>query len=414
MHSAVLLVSSPAVKHKIKRMKMTANKTTDETNNIQDIGNIDDLWGQVVGVWEHGLLGVDISKIILALVIFTGFLIIRGVFTKYVLNRLHGYAANTQTKMDDKIIDALSPPIKFIPVIMGLFFASQYAELDEALGDYYIRLMRSLIAFTMFWGLHRALEPVSHVSSGLQKILSPTMSIWIFKALRVVLIFIGVAVILEIWGIQVGPLLAGLGIFGAAVALGAQDVFKNMIAGLTIIAEKKFQDGEWIKVDGVVEGTVEDIGFRSTMIRQFDKAPVQVPNSVLSDAPITNYSRMTQRRIKWVIGVEYRTTKEQLKIIRDEIWSYIESNDDFDKSVSTFVHINSFNDSSIDLLVYCFTKTTVWGEWLQIKEQLAYKIKEIVEEKAGTGFAFPSQSVYVESFPEDTSSEKAEPFTPPE
>lgn len=389
----------------------TIEQTTDTASQagLKTINSVSDLWTETIDIWNHGLLGADLNKLIIATLIFFGFLLARGLFSKYVLSRLHKLSKNTETHMDDKIIDALSPPIKFIPVILGLFFAAQYSGLNHLLGNTFNQVMRTLIAFTIFWGLYRALYPVSHMSKKLETMLSPMMVQWLFKVTRVVVVFIGAAVVLEVWGIQVGPLLAGLGIFGAAIALGAQDMFKNMIAGMTIIMEKKFQPGDWIKVDGVVEGTVEDIGFRSTAVRQFDKAPVQVPNSLLSDAALTNFSRMSHRRIKWVIGVEYRTTKEQLEIIREEIWSYISNNSDFDKSVSTFVHVNSFNSSSIDFLVYCFTKTTVWGEWLQIKEELAYKIKEIVEEKAGTGFAFPSQSIYLESMPE----ELPEAFQPP-
>ncbi len=189
--------------------------------------------------------------------------------------------------------------------------------------------------------------------------------------------------------------------FGVAVALGAQDMFKNLIAGLTVIAEKRFNPGDWVKIDGEVEGTVENIGFRSTLIRRFDKAPVHVPNAKLSDNAVINFSKMTHRRIYWVLGVEYSTTVDQLKKIRDGIEKYVLGNDAFAKppEVSTFVRIDSFNDSSIDIMLYCFTKTTDWGEWLAIKEELAYTIKDIVE-GAGTGFAFPSQSVYLEGAPE--------------
>ncbi len=186
-----------------------------------------------------------------------------------------------------------------------------------------------------------------------------------------------------------------------AVALGAQDMFKNLIAGLLIIGERRFQRSDWIKVDGIVEGTVERINFRSTTVRRFDKAPVHVPNTELSDNAVTNFSAMTHRRIYWKLGVEYRTTVDQLRQIRDAIESYVLGSDEFahPPEVSTFVRVDSFNDSSIDFMLYCFTKTTDWGEWLEIKERLAYKIKDIVEE-AGTGFAFPSQSLYVESTPE--------------
>jgi len=373
--------------------------------------NLDELKNMVVDVWTHGLFGVDIGSIIIALGILLSFLLIRGIFSKFVLAKLHDWAAKSTTKLDDKIVDALIPPIKFIPVILGIFFASQYMGLSDDANELIMRVERSLIAFTIFWALHRAADPLSHGLKKLEKLLTRAMMQWIFKTIKVLVVFVGAAVILEIWGIAVGPLLAGLGLFGAAVALGAQDLFKNLIGGITIIAEKRFHPGEWILVEGVVEGTVEEIGFRSTKVRRFDKAPVHVPNSQLSDAVVTNFSRMTHRRIKWAIGVEYRTTVEQLQIIRDGIMNYIVENDAFARSdeISTFVRVDSFNASSIDFLVYCFTKTTDWGQWLEIKEAFALEIKQIVEDKAGTGFAFPSQSIYVESLPGDA----AEVFVPP-
>jgi MscS family membrane protein len=374
----------------------------------KDLGELKDM---VTDVWTHGFMGIDIGSILIALLIFFGFMLLRGLFGKFVLNHLHNWAAKSTTKLDDKIVDALIPPIKFIPVILGIFFASQYLNLSDEINDFIMKIERSLIAFTIFWALHRTAEPLSHGLNKIEKILGRPMMLWLFKALKVLVIFIGAAVILEIWGIAVGPLLAGLGLFGAAIALGAQDLFKNLIGGITVIAEKRFHPGEWIMVEGVVEGIVEDIGFRSTKIRRFDKAPVHVPNSQLSDAVVTNFSRMTHRRIKWAIGVEYRTSVEQLQIIRDGIMNYILENDAFASpdEVNTFVRVDSFNSSSIDFLVYCFTKTTVWGEWLEIKEAFAMEVKRIVEEKAGTSFAFPSQSIYVESLP----GEAPEIFLPP-
>lgn len=368
---------------------------------------------EVMDVWEHGFMGVDIGKVIIAIGIFFGFLVLRGIFSKYVLYRLHKWAAKTETRADDKVIEALIPPIKFIPVILGFFFAGNYMEPEGEVYAIFNNLIRSLIAFNIFWAIHRAIEPVSHMFKSLERLLTKAMVTWIFKFIKFLIVFIGGAVILEIWGIQVGPLLAGLGLFGAAVALGAQDLFKNLIGGLTIIAEKRFHPGEWIKVEGVVEGTVEDIGFRSTKVRRFDKAPVHVPNSHLSDAVVTNFSRMTHRRIYWMIGVTYSTTTEQLKQIRDGIVKYLDDNTDVFESpenVSTFVRIDSFNASSIDIMLYCFTKTTNWGDWLEIKENFAFEIKRIVEE-AGSSFAFPSQSLYIEALPDGT--DKPETFSPP-
>ena len=374
---------------------------------------IGDFWSEVVDVWQHGFMGVDIGRIIIAVLIFGIFLIFRGLLTKYILYTAARWTKKTKTDIDDKILEALTPPIRFIPIILGVFFATSFLNLSGTLLYFVQRIIRSMIAYTIFWSLHRSLNPIQHMSKKLRRTLTPTMVNWIFKFMKMVIVFIGAAVILEIWGIAIGPLLAGLGLFGAAVALGAQDLFKNLIGGITVIAEKRFNPGDWIKVDGVVEGVVEDIGFRSTKVRRFDKAPVHVPNSELSDAVVTNFSRMTHRRIYWKIGVTYSTTAEQLKIVRDGISDYIMNNEDFAKppEVATFVRIDSFNDSSIDFMIYCFTKTTNWGEWLEIKENFAIAIKDIVEEKAGTGFAFPSQSVYLETWPENDN--RPEIFTPP-
>ena len=367
-------------------------------------------WETVKDVWQEGLYGIDISRIIIAVLIFIFFLLIRKLFASRVIARLKTMVKKTETRLDDELLEILEQPIAFIPVVVGLFISVEYLSLP----DYYAliaeRLIRSLIVLVIFWVLVKMVEPMSFILRSLENIFTNAMVVWLKKAIRTAFIFIAAATILEIWGIRIGPVLAGLGLIGVAVALGAQDLFKNLISGILIIAEKRFNIGDWIKVDGVVEGTVEVIGFRSTFVRRFDKAPVYIPNSKLSDNSLINFSAMSHRRIYWIIGVEYSTTIDMLKQIRDGIETYILESDDFahPPEVATFVRIDKFNDSSIDIMVYCFTKTTVWGEWLKIKEALAYKIKETVED-AGTGFAFPSQSIYVESFPGD----RAEIFVPP-
>ena len=214
---------------------------------------------------------------------------------------------------------------------------------------------------------------------------------------------------MELWGIKVGPVIAGLGLFGVAVALGAQDLFKNLISGIMILMERRFTIGDIILVTGEVEGTVEQIGFRSTLIRRFDSTPVMVPNYKFAEQSVTNHTRRHHRRIRWLIGLEYRTSIIQLKKIRDDITQIISNDDNFAKNENTsyFVRIDSFSDSSIDMLVQTFTKTNDWGEYLKIKENLAIKLIEIFE-KHNAGFAFPSQSVYVESLPND----KLEIFNP--
>ncbi len=369
-----------------------------------------EFWRLVIDVWETGVFGIDLGHIIVALIILLVFLMIRRAFGEFVLKVIRKHVAKTKTTLDDHALDVLERPIRFLPVVLGVFFASEFMRPEGDTAQFMDSLIRSLIAFTIFWGFHALVGPLSIFFTRLEKVFSSAMVMWLIKTIKFAVIFVGAAAILEIWGIEVGPILAGFGLFGVAVALGAQDLFKNLIAGLLIIAEKRFQIGDWIRIDGVVEGTVETIGFRSTMVRRFDKAPVYVPNTKLSDGAVTNFSEMTQRRIYWKIGVEYRTTVGQLRKIRDEIETYVLGSDEFEHppTVPTFVRIDAFSDSSIDIMLYCFTRTTDWGKWLEIKERLAYRIKDIIE-GAGSAFAFPSQSIYVETLPD----EAPETFVPP-
>ncbi len=364
----------------------------------------------VQDVWKNGLFGIDIGHFIVAIFIFFAFVLLRRLFARFIISRIKAVTKRTKTVIDDDILGALEKPFQFILVVLGVFFAAEYLPIYGGIEVIANKLVRSLIVFVIFWGLVNLVKPMSFLLRRLDKIFTSSMVDWLLKAIKVTFIFIGAATILEIWGIKIGPVLAGLGLFGVAVALGAQDLFKNLISGVLVLAEKRFNIGDWIRVDGVVEGTVESIGFRSTLIRRFDKAPVFVPNSQLSDHAVINFSSMTHRRIYWKIGVEYRTTVKQLRQIRDSIEQYILESEYFAKppKVPLFVRIDRFSDSSIDIMVYCFTKTIKWGEWLEIKEALACRIKEIVED-AGSAFAFPSQSLYVETQP----TEVAEVFVPP-
>lgn len=377
---------------------------------VMENSTLREFWELVVDVWQHGVFGVQIADSLIALTIFLFFILARNFITNLLFKALKRASETAKDKIDESILTALYEPIRFIPVVMGVFFATNTLDVAENTAAFFYNVNRSLVAFTLFWMLYRLAGPVVNLVLLSRRFFTDTMVGWVVKVARILFIVLGVATILELWGIAVGPIIAGLGLFGVAVALGAQDLFKNLIAGLFVIGERRFNVGEWINVDGVVEGTVVEVGFRTTTVRRFDRAPVYVPNSKLSDNAVTNFTRMSHRRILWIIGVEYRTSIEQLRQIRDGIERYILDSDEFadPSEVPTFVRIDAFSDSSIDIMVYCFTKTKVWGDWLEIKERLAYEVKRIVTD-AGTGFAFPSRSLYLETLPD-----APEVFKPPQ
>ncbi len=360
-------------------------------------------------VWNNGVFGINATDIIVSLVIFLLFYLLRRLIARFILNRLSRIVSRTSNQIDDAVIEVLDGPLKFLPVVLGFFIASSYLDVSDSNQDFLDLLNRSLITIFIFWLLHQLIIPFSFVIKNFESKISKPLVDWTLKGLKILVIVLGAVAILELWGIRVGPVIAGLGLFGVAVALGAQDLFKNLISGIMILMEKRFTVGDVILVSGEVEGVVEQIGFRSTLVRRFDSTPVMVPNYKFAEQSVTNYTRRHHRRIRWLIGLEYRTTIDQLKKIRDEINSLIEKDDNFAKNqnASFYVRIDSFSDSSIDMLVQTFTVTNDWAEFLKIKETLAVKIIEIVENNEA-GFAFPSQSLYVEKL----SDEKTEIFYP--
>ena len=353
-------------------------------------------------VWNNGVFGINATDIIVSLVIFLLFYLLRRLIARFILNRLSRIVSKTSNQIDDAVIEVLDGPLKFLPVVLGFFIASSYLDVSDNNQDFLDLLNRSLITIFIFWLLHQLIIPFSFVIKNFESKISKPLVDWTLKGLKILVIVLGSVAILELWGIRVGPVIAGLGLFGVAVALGAQDLFKNLISGIMILMEKRFTVGDVILVSGEVEGVVEQIGFRSTLVRRFDSTPVMVPNYKFAEQSVTNYTRRHHRRIRWLIGLEYKTTIDQLKNIRDDINNLINKNDNFAKNENAgfYVRIDSFSSSSIDMLVQAFTVTNDWAQYLQIKEDLAVQIINIVE-KNRAAFAFPSQSLYVESIPND-------------
>ena len=348
-----------------------------------------------LSVWEKGILGIDIFEILIGLGIFLIFLIFRGLISKIIIKKLELISKRTTNKLDDTFVKSMVGPARFLPIVLGFFIASYYMSFSEETRNFVDNINRTLITILIFWIIHQIIEPISYILSGLGKILTRELIGWIIKSLKVLIFILGAAAVLELWGIKIGPIIAGLGLFGVAVALGAQDLFKNLISGILVLVEKRFKMGDWILVEGIIEGIVEKIGFRSTVVRKFDKSIAIIPNFQFAENAVINISQTTNWIISWTINLQYDSTIDQLKTIRNEIEDYIKTNEDYKPELGYAVRVDSFAESSIDMYIRCFTKTDDWDEWLAVKERLAIQIKQIVE-KNGASFAFPSQSIYVE------------------
>ena len=361
---------------------------------MEIINNFSDIF---LSVWKKGILGVDIFQILIGIGIFLIFLIFRGLISKLIIKKLEIISKRTTNKLDDTFVNALVGPARFLPIVLGFFIASYYMTFSIEGREAVDTINRTLITILIFWVIHQIIEPVSYILSGLDKLLTRELIGWIIKSLKILIFILGLAAVLELWGIKIGPIIAGLGLFGVAVALGAQDLFKNLISGIMILLEKRFHIGDVINVPGHTQGTVEHIGFRSTLIRKFDSTPITIPNYIFAEAPILNFTNRSNRRINWIIGLEYNSTLDQIKDLTKSLRNYLIESEDFivNDNYKAFVRLDKFNDSSIDILIICFTSTKDWEKYLEIKEELALKIKESIE-NIGLNFAFPSQSIYIE------------------
>jgi len=353
----------------------------------------------ITEVWNTGFLGIDLGSIISSLLVILVAFLFRGFIISIILNALGRLADKTESKIDDEILNALKRPIGLIPVTIALYLCTLILPLDGLIGDIATNIVKAFVIFTIFSALANSVKPIFEALST-SSWLTASMQMWLERASKFIVWVTGIAIILDIFGIQIGPLVAGLGLFSVAVALGAQDFFKNLISGILIIGEHRFQPGDRIEVSGQLHGIVETIGFRSTVIRTFDTAPMVIPNKDLSDVKVINHGEMINRRLNWTINLVYSTSVSQLESIRNEIKEYIIKSKDFstDGDLDPVVRVVELGGSSIDLLIVAYADPMGFAAFNEVKEKLIFNIMKIVEINKSE-FAYPSTSLYVESMP---------------
>jgi MscS family membrane protein len=339
--------------------------------------------------------GIPLANLIAAFLALFFFLFLRKMFTTLTIKILHPFTRRTKTFYDDRVLHALKGPISFSFVIIGvnLFFALLFLETEVIKNT-----INSMIMFNIFWVIlaltHAFRDTAYHFTSKLNPELAHEMGNFILTILRGIIMAIGLGSILQIWGINVAGLVAGLGIGGLAFALAAKDTAANLFGSIALLLDKSIRIGEWIKIDGI-EGTVEDIGMRTTKIRAFDKSLVTLPNQMIANSPIENFSRRETRRIKMKIGITYSATGEQMRNILLDIKTMLRNHEGISQKSTMLVNFTSFDDSSLGILIYTFSNTAVWRKYMDIREDVNLKIMKIIEDN-NAEFAFPSQSIYIE------------------
>lgn len=350
-----------------------------------------EVWGQLqpwLSYWVTQVFAVVL------LVVLVNTLLIR------VLKRVHARVQSSKTLWDDALFAAVVPPLRVFTWVQGIAVA---AGLVEPLPQDQVFAMVSparklAVVGILVWFLLRLIH---HMSLGLvyrARAQDPgyddTTVEAASKLLRLAVFITGSLVMLQTMGVSISGVLAFGGIGGLAIGFAAKDMLANLFGGLTVYLDRPFAKGDWIRSpEQDIEGVVEEIGWRTTRIRRFDKRPIMVPNSLFTSLVIENPSRMTHRRIRETIGIRY-CDAQQMQPITDAVRDYLQTNADIDQDQIILVHFDSFGASSLDFFIYCLTCTRDWAEYHQVKHAVLLRVLAIIEEH-GAEVAFPTRTLEI-------------------
>lgn len=346
-------------------------------------------------VWKSIAIGVGI---------FVLFLFLKNIFAKYVIKLLDNIFTTLKIKSARIILNAFEDPIKLLFIVIGSYVL--LFIVNRAMGwnanEIINKMAQTAIIIIIAMGLNnlvnnsnglidRASERASEkYDIKVTVVLIPMMC----KVVKFLIIAFTLIQIANVWGMDVNAFITGLGLSGVVVALAAKDYAANMMSGVIIFLDSPFNIGDWIRC-GELEGIVEDISFRSTRIRTFDKVLISVPNSVLVNDPILNYNKRETRRVTMDIGVTYDTSIEQMHMCLENIRNMLENHDGVDNELIN-VCFSKLNESSLDISLYFFINKIGFNDYMNVKEDINFKIMKILED-AQVEVAFPSRSVYIKN-----------------
>lgn len=314
-------------------------------------------------------------------------------------HRLEKIITKSKNRWDDVAVKAFGIPINWVIVIIGAsWFADITARHYSADIISSIPIARQLAVLVVIaWGVWRLISGIEEKQ--LDKGSDPTTVQLVGKVTKLTLTILIVLPIFQMLGISISGMLAFGGMGGLIVGMAAKDLLSNFFGSIMIYLDRPFKVGDWIRSpDRNIEGTVEKIGFRLTVIRTFDKRPLYVPNSVFTSIAVENPSRMKNRRINETIGVRYEDAAKLPAIISD-VKTMLEQHEDIDNQQTLIVNLNTFGASSLDFFIYTFTKTTDWVRFHSIKQDVMLKILNIIHQH-NADCAFPTQTLHINSVPD--------------
>ena len=316
-----------------------------------------------------------------------------------------GISKKTATDFDDIILKSIQKPLTYLIILVSLILISEALNILFQIFESFdtSKVIYLLIVVLISWTLLRILNGYYCNKSFLRNlkesddpvVVEQTYEITI-RIFKIIVIIITALTLMQEFGLSISGLLAFGGVGGLVIGLAAKDLLSNFFGGLMIFLDRPFKVGEFIKSpDRNIEGIVESIGWRLTVVRTFSKNVLYIPNSAFANIVVENATRMTNRRINQIIGIRYDDLDKIPKIV-DDVRIYLESHNDIDQSNKPTVYFHSFSASSCDFFIRAFTKTKDWREFLKIKEQVLYKVSEIINNH-NAAIAFPTMTIEMDN-----------------
>ena len=318
-------------------------------------------------------------------------------FIRRFINRLTRQLKKTANLWDDAVLKASQQPLRWMVWVVGLSVAIEIIEgsSTESIFENIQPFREMAVIAIITWFIVRFIREAELHLIDPERMIKPldeTTASALGKLLRATVVITALLVILQTLGYSVSGVLAFGGIGGIAIGFAAKDLLSNFFGGLMIYLDRPFKVGDWIRSpDREIEGTVEDIGWRLTRIRTFDKRPLYIPNSIFATISVENPSRMTNRRIYETIGLRYQDAR-QIGVIVEQVKVLLQNHPEIDNSKTLIINFNTFADSSVDFFIYTFTKTTDWVRFHEIKQDVLLKVLEVVHDN-GADVAFPTTTL---------------------
>jgi MscS family membrane protein len=357
--------------------------------------NLIDLWNQLAPNLRDNLIRILLAALVLLFV--WG---LRKVLAAIVVAPLRRVAERSNRQWDDVLLDTIVVPARVLIIALGLALGAEILGLDPITYVFVQHLMRTLIILAIFMIGIRGVDVIAPSSVRLFGVtglsVSERLLPFLRTAFKLVFVALAVLIIVQEWGYDASGLIAGLGIGGLAISLAAQDTVKNLFGFTTIVSDQPFTVGDFIKTPDV-EGTVEHVGVRSTRIRQQDQAYVTVPNSVLANSAILNWSRLSKRWINMTLRITYDATRSDMQNLLEQIRAMLESREHVDPE-SVLVRFINFGDAGMEILLRSYILLADWGEFTAERETINLEIMKIIEE-LGLHIAFPARAVYIDNTP---------------